>query len=111
MNSAMRKPLVAGNWKLHGSRSEAERLVGELITRGAGTGLSEVVVCPPFVYLAGVAGQLAGSRIGLGGQDVCAEETGAHTGEVSAALQVSAHAFSTSAKERITAAGGSTTEL
>lgn len=86
MNSALRKPLVAGNWKLHGSRSEAERLVGELITRGAGTGLSEVVVCPPFVYLAGVASQLAGSRIGLGGQDVCAEETGAHTGEVSAAM-------------------------
>ena len=71
---------------MHGSRAEAARLVGELITRGAGTGASEVVLCPPFVYLAEVAGQLAGSRMILGGQDVCAEESGAHTGEVSAAM-------------------------
>ena len=72
----LRKPLVAGNWKMHGSRAEAARLVGELITRGAGTGACEVVLCPPFVYLAEVAGQLAGSRMSLGGQDVCAEEAG-----------------------------------
>ncbi len=88
MKSGLRKPLVAGNWKMHGSRAEAARLVGELITRGAGTGASEVVLCPPFVYLAEVAGQLAGSRMSLGGQDVCAEEAGAHTGEVSASMLV-----------------------
>ena len=86
MNSELRKPLVAGNWKMHGSRAESARLVGELITRGAGTGACEVVLCPPFVYLAEVAGQLAGSRMSLGGQDVCAEESGAHTGEVSASM-------------------------
>ncbi len=86
MNAGLRKPLVAGNWKMHGSRIDAARLVGELITRGAGTGACEVVLCPPFVYLAEVAGQLSGSRMSLGGQDVCAEEAGAHTGEVSAAM-------------------------
>jgi triosephosphate isomerase len=86
MNLALRKPLVAGNWKMHGSRAEAARLVGELITRGAGTGAAEVLVCPPFPYLAEVRDQLQGGRIGLGSQDVCAEETGAFTGEVSAAM-------------------------
>ena len=86
MNSAARRPLVAGNWKMYGNRGEAARLVGELITRGAGAGAAEVIVCPPFVHLADVGRQLAGSRIGLGAQDVCAEEAGAHTGEISAAM-------------------------
>jgi len=78
--------MVAGNWKMHGNRGEAARLVGELLTRGAGAGSAEVLVCPPFVHLADAGRQLAGSRIGLGAQDVCAEEAGAHTGEVSAAM-------------------------
>jgi triosephosphate isomerase len=86
MNASQRKPLVAGNWKMHGSRAEAARLVGELITRGTDRGEAEVVVCPPFVYLADVRSQLDGSRVILGAQDVCAEEAGAHTGEVSAAM-------------------------
>jgi triosephosphate isomerase len=86
MSVAARRPLVAGNWKMHGNRGEAARLVSELLTRGAGAGVAEVIVCPPFVHLADVGRQLAGSRIGLGAQDVCAEEAGAHTGEVSAAM-------------------------
>ncbi len=86
MNAAARRPLVAGNWKMHGNRGDAARLVGEMLTRGGGSGGAEVVVCPPFVHLADVGRQLAGSRIGLGAQDVCAEEAGAHTGEVSAAM-------------------------
>ncbi len=86
MSAATRRPLVAGNWKLHGSRAEAARLVGELITRGAGRGQAEVVVCPPYVYLTEVGRQLAGSRIALGAQDVSAQESGAHTGEVSASM-------------------------
>ena len=86
MNAIRRKPLVAGNWKMHGHRAEAARLVGELITRGAGLGEAEVVVCPPFVHLADVRKQLAGSRIALGAQDVSAEECGAHTGEISASM-------------------------
>jgi triosephosphate isomerase len=86
MNTALRKPLVAGNWKMHGSHAEAARLVGDLIARGAGMGTAEVIVCPPFVYLAELRRQLDGSRVGLGAQDVCAEEAGAHTGEVSGAM-------------------------
>lgn len=86
MNPALRRPLVAGNWKMHGSRAEAARLAGELIARGAGDGQAEALVCPPFPYLAEVHSRLQGSRIGLGAQDVSAEDVGAFTGEVSAAM-------------------------
>ena len=90
MSSATRRRLVAGNWKMHGSRADALRLVGELISRGVGSGAAEAIVCPPFVHLTEVRRQLDGSRIGLGAQDVCAEEPGAHTGEVSAGMLIDA---------------------
>ena len=86
MNPASRRPLVAGNWKMHGTVAEARRLIGELRERGVGNRRSEAVVCPPFVHLAEARRQLEGGRIGLGAQDVCAEEQGAYTGEVSAAM-------------------------
>lgn len=82
----MRRSLVAGNWKMHGSRAEAARLVDELCTAGIGAGAVEVVVCPPFVHLSEVEQRLRGGAIVLGAQDVCAEEPGAHTGEVSASM-------------------------
>jgi triosephosphate isomerase (TIM) len=78
--------MVAGNWKMHGSRAETGRLIGELIAIDAGGGAAEVVVCPPFVYLPEAAQRLRGNAILLGAQDVCAEDAGAHTGEVSAAM-------------------------
>jgi triosephosphate isomerase len=81
----MRRPLVAGNWKMHGSRAEAGRLIGELISI-AGGGAADIVVCPPFVYLAEAGQRLRGNAILLGAQDVCAEDIGAHTGEVSASM-------------------------
>jgi triosephosphate isomerase len=86
MNPASRRPLVAGNWKMHGSRAEAARLAGELVARAVGNGAAETIVCPPFVHLVEVSRLLEGSRVGLGAQDVCAEEPGAHTGEVSAGM-------------------------
>jgi len=86
MNPAMRQPLVAGNWKMHGSRADASRLAGDLVARALGSGVAEVIVCPPFVHLVDVCRHLQGSRVGLGAQDVCAEEPGAHTGEVSAGM-------------------------
>ena len=71
---------------MHGSRAEAARLVEELAAGRAATGTAEVVVCPPFVHIADVGRALAGSPMSLGAQDVCAEEAGAHTGEISAAM-------------------------
>lgn len=81
-----RKALVAGNWKLHGSRAENAALL-EALLHGQATQISaEVVVCPPFVYLLEAARLLKASHIGLGAQSVCAESSGAFTGEVSAAM-------------------------
>ncbi len=86
MNPASRRPLVAGNWKMHGNRADASRLVGEIIAHGAGGGVSEAIVCPPYVHLEEARRRLEGSPIGLGAQDVCADEQGAYTGEVSARM-------------------------
>ncbi|MGA0734463.1 MAG: triose-phosphate isomerase, partial [Steroidobacteraceae bacterium] len=81
-----RKPLVAGNWKMHGSLAgNAELLLAlrELLPSSA----VDCVVCPPFVYLSSVAAALSGSAIELGAQDVCEQvEPGAYTGEVSASM-------------------------
>ncbi len=82
----MRQPLVAGNWKMHGSRAENAALVRSLLDQlqpGAGT---EVLLCPPYVYLSEVARLLTDSAVALGGQSVCDEPQGAFTGEVSAAM-------------------------
>ncbi len=83
--SNTRRPLVAGNWKMHGSRAENSALL-EAMTGQLDKLQAEVLVCPPFVYLAEIAGRLAGSRIAVGAQSLCAESIGAFTGEVSAAM-------------------------
>lgn len=81
-----RRPLVAGNWKMHGSRAENTALVSALLHDMPAPAVAEVLVCPPFVYLWEIARSLKGSEIALGAQSVCAEPSGAFTGEVSAAM-------------------------
>ena len=82
----MRRPVVAGNWKMHGSRAESTKLVDELIEAIEPDG-PEAVVCPPFVYLWEIGRRLKDSALALGAQDVCAEPgQGAFTGEVSATM-------------------------
>ena len=82
----MRRPIVAGNWKMHGSRSENARLIEELLAGLPAQPAATCVVCPPFVYLQEVGRLLRDSAISLGGQDLCADTQGAFTGEVSAAM-------------------------
>jgi len=82
----MRLPVVAGNWKMHGSRAETARLIEELLAQCPPTPVAVCVVCPPFVYLHEAARLLRDSQFSLGAQDVCAEAQGAFTGEVSAAM-------------------------
>ncbi len=80
----MRRQLVVGNWKMHGSRpANAELLAGVLAARPY---LGDVAVCVPFVFLTETAATLAGSEIRWGAQDVSAHEQGAYTGEVAAAM-------------------------
>jgi triosephosphate isomerase len=80
----MRRKLVVGNWKMHGSHAANAQLLGGL--QAAGPWVAEVAVCPPFPYLAEVALSLQGGELAWGAQDCSAHESGAHTGEVSAAM-------------------------
>jgi len=82
----MRRPIVAGNWKLHGSRTENARLVEDIMAQLPAKPAGQCIVCPPFVYVQEIARLLRGSSVELGAQDVCAEAQGAFTGEVSAAM-------------------------
>jgi triosephosphate isomerase len=79
----MRQPLVAGNWKMNGSRdSVAELLDGIEAGVGAVT-TAEVAVCPPAVFVPEAQARLSGSPVAWGGQDLSAHDAGAYTGEVS----------------------------
>ncbi len=82
----MRRPVVVGNWKMHGSRADNARLIEALIAQSPADPGAECVVCPPFVYLQEIGRMLRDAPIGLGAQDVCAEGQGAFTGEISAAM-------------------------
>ena len=82
----MRRSIVAGNWKMHGSRADNARLVEELLAAAPASAPADCVVCPPLVYLQEVGRMLRDSLFRLGAQDVCADGQGAFTGEVSAAM-------------------------
>jgi triosephosphate isomerase len=79
----MRKPLIAGNWKMYQATAEAVALVGRLRALLADVAGVDVVVCPPFTAIQAAAEALKGSRIGLGAQNMHWEAEGAYTGEVS----------------------------
>lgn len=82
----MRQLLIAGNWKMHGTRVSAAQLAGEIPQALDAPAEREILVCPPFVHLAEVGRVIQGSSVILGAQNLCAEEDGAYTGEVSGAM-------------------------
>lgn len=82
----MRQPLVAGNWKMNGSKASAAALLAGIKDGMAGISKTEVLVCPPFPYLGLAVSALAGSTVAVGAQNACTEAGGAYTGEVSAAM-------------------------
>lgn len=79
----MRKPFVAGNWKMNLNGSAAEQLAGDLVKQLGPQDRVEIAVCPPFPYLCRVAPLLASSKIALGAQNCHSDNKGAFTGEVS----------------------------
>ncbi|HEY5671406.1 MAG TPA: triose-phosphate isomerase [Anaerolineales bacterium] len=79
----MRTPLIAGNWKMYNTIAEARHLVSEMVPGLQAIKSVEKVLCPPFTSLLAVRSLLEGTEIGLGGQDVYWEASGAFTGEVS----------------------------
>jgi triosephosphate isomerase len=82
-----RKLFFAGNWKMNKTASEAVKLVEELKKEiGTAANQNTVAVCPPFTALDRVAGNLKGSNILLGTQNISDKASGAYTGEISAAM-------------------------
>ena len=81
----MRKPIIAGNWKMNNTPEAAVQLIEDLKPLVAGA-KCEVVVCPTFVCLPAAAAALKGSNITLGAQNVHFAEKGAYTGEISAEM-------------------------
>ena len=80
---AARRPLIAGNWKMHGTRAEAEQLLSALKAQVTELSDREVVVAPPFTALETASRLLTGSPIRLAAQNLHWEPQGAFTGEVS----------------------------
>lgn len=84
----MRKPFIAGNWKMNmdsGSSVSLASGIAEGSADVAGRGV-DVAVCPPFVYLQSVVEAVSSSNVAVGAQDLYHEEKGAFTGEISAAM-------------------------
>jgi triosephosphate isomerase len=89
MTAPARRPLVAGNWKMHSRREVAEAYCRELLATPLPDG-PEVVLFPSHPLLAAVAAALAGSPVAVGGQDLHPSAEGAHTGDVSGGQLVDA---------------------
>jgi triosephosphate isomerase len=80
------RSLIAGNWKMNMLKAEGEALATALADHMKASRGFDMVVCPPAQLLGPVSACLAGSRVGLGGQDCHAKVSGAHTGDISAAM-------------------------
>src|SRR5579871_4628379 len=81
-----RRKLVAGNWKMNTTLTEAKTLARAVVEGCRTETRVDVAVCPPFPWLLAVAEELKGSPVALGAQDVHYEKKGAYTGEVSPAM-------------------------
>ena len=86
-----RTPLIAGNWKMNGLQPALEEAKAIAQAADSQDG-AEVLLCPPATLLTDLARALSGSRVKTGGQDCPAEESGAHTGDISAEMLAGAGA-------------------
>lgn len=82
----MRQPLVAGNWKMNGSRSSIQELLREVKAGMGDVTTAEVAVCAPHIFLCDVQQLLDGTAVAWGGQDVSVHESGAYTGETAGSM-------------------------
>jgi triosephosphate isomerase (TIM) len=82
----IRKKLIAGNWKMNKTSADAVALAREVVAASGAQSDVEVVICPPFTALEGVAAAIDGSLVKLGAQNMHFEASGAFTGEVSAPM-------------------------
>ena len=82
----MRRPIVAGNWKMHNTRPEAVELARGVRRALEGFAGADVVLCPTFIALDAVGAEIAGSDLRLGAQNLHPAAHGAHTGEIAAGM-------------------------
>jgi triosephosphate isomerase len=81
------RPLIAGNWKMNGLAADGLALAKAVAERAAKDALRcDLLVCPPATILSRVADALKGAEVAVGGQDCHAKASGAHTGDVAAAM-------------------------
>lgn len=81
----MRRPLIAGNWKMNLNRDEAVALAVAIATAKINSNI-DALICPPTIYLDAVTGAVADAPVAVGAQDVYFEASGAFTGETSTAM-------------------------
>lgn len=86
MNKAKRKVVIAGNWKMNFTPSEADKFIREIKPMLAGKSGCEIVFCAPYVTIAAAQKAAEDSNINIGAENVHFAEKGAYTGEVSAAM-------------------------
>jgi triosephosphate isomerase len=84
----MRRPIIAGNWKMNLDRAQAVALAKAVAARSDAADTVDLVLCPPSVYLDAVSQAVAGSRVAVGAQNIYFESNGAFTGEISAPMVV-----------------------
>lgn len=84
----MRRKMVVGNWKMHGSIKENEALLRGVVEGVHGLHNADFVVCPPYPYINQVQSLLQGSNIAWGAQNLCSTKDGASTGAVSPSMLV-----------------------
>ncbi len=80
----VRRPLIAGNWKMNMDLASSKQLASDIAATDAGD--TDVLICPPCVYLDAVTRAVAGSAVSVGSQDVYFEKKGAFTGEINTAM-------------------------
>ncbi|WP_338144411.1 triose-phosphate isomerase [Neoroseomonas marina] len=85
------RPLIAGNWKMHGLAADGLTLA-RAVAAGAAGASAEILVCPPATLVAAVAAAVQGGPVAVGGQDCHLVAKGAHTGDVSAPMLADAGA-------------------
>jgi triosephosphate isomerase len=85
-----RRPLVAGNWKMHHGGPAGVELAGAVVRFAASVPRVDLVIAPPFTAIAACAHECEGSRVEIAAQNLHPKESGAYTGEVSASMLVAA---------------------
>ncbi len=83
--TAVRRPLLAGNWKMNGLAEDGRQLARAIVA-ACGDLSCEILLCPPFTLLDAIGGELDDSAVALGAQDCHGEASGAFTGDISVAM-------------------------